>query len=291
MKKIICFVLVIIMCASMCACGGDVSEQSAPIESVDIDTLLSALDNQAKAEMYIGKGTEMYVTIITIYSDYCEVRHLFNNAISKIYMPKEELAQLKKGEYMTFFAVVDTVESNDSSFIYTFKNAEIKDMVAFDEYYENAMSYRITGLNRYDFFDNYESNSNNIIAHVKKRGSALYVSKDDIANYLVGTWERQIEQPFFERHSSNKVSFYGTHTPEITFLSDGTYEEQYYGGKTTKSEFYDGDYSISTGTWNAAEGGSVYISGFCHFEWGLPLYRVNDDMLVYNDVVYLRVKQ
>ena len=57
------------------------------------------------------------------------------------------------------------------------------------------------------------------------------------------------------------------------------------------SEFYDGDYSISTGTWNAAEGGSVYISGFCHFEWGLPLYRVNDDMLVYNDVVYLRVKQ
>ena len=130
MKKLIALVLTIIVCFSLASCSS-----AAPAEIVEIDTLLDALDNQAKAELNIGKATTMFVKVTKIASDHCVVAHLFNSKSSKVYIEKEILAELDKDQYAAIYGVVESVENeNDTSFRYVFRNGRIEDTALVDEY-------------------------------------------------------------------------------------------------------------------------------------------------------------
>ena len=92
------------------------------VETVEINRLLDALDNQAKAELNIGKATTMFVKVTKIASDHCVVSHLFKDGSSTVFMEQETLIELKKNQYAAIYGVVEKVEEqeNRTGFSYVF---------------------------------------------------------------------------------------------------------------------------------------------------------------------------
>lgn len=281
MKKLITLLLTLSVCFACIGCEGAAVNQKIA-EEIDIETLLKDLDNQAKAELNIGKATTMFVKIETVYSDYCTVSHQLCGGSSDIYMEKELLTQFKKGEYATLYGIVESVavNGNGTSFHYVFKDGRTEDMALFDAYVAQMHFGSISGNNDYiydrgAFLKDYASH----------RWETLSLNKDEITPFLVGTWERRIEQHF----SSYKGSFYGPHTPEITFYADGTYVTQYFDNDTSKSDFIGGDYKQAEGTW-VIEDNSIKLDGFIDSSLNLAhsVYRISENVFIWDGEIFVR---
>lgn len=280
MKKATLF-LCLVLSFSLCllACSKDSS--SAPIEIVEvgIDTILADIDNQARAEMNIGKATTMFVKISSIKSDHCTVSHAFVNQSSDVYMDKSTLAKLNKDQFVAIYGVVDCVKSNESgtSFHYVFKNGQLEDMKMFDKYVASK-----NHASRYGSNDTIFGRASFFKSYISERYSALRVPKEELTDFLVGTWERNVRQ-YFSRHD-----FYGTHTPEITFHSDGTYTIQTMSDRTSQMDFLSGEYDLSNGTW-AIENQGIILDGNLSFgDYAWPVYKISDDVFIYHDIVFIR---
>ena len=281
MKKLITLILISIVCFSLMSCSS-----AAPPEFVEIDTLLDALDNQAKAELNIGKATTLFVKVTVIASDHCVVAHLFNSESSKVYMEKEILAELDKDQYAAIYGVVESVASNENntSFHYVFKDGRIEDMALVDEYVAK-MNYGFTSHNN----DHIYERKTFLIDYVNARGEALALDENEIREYIIGTWERKIKQAFTDYFG--EITFYGTHTPEITFFEDGTYSIETYDNNTSTSDFYSGNYEIEDGAW-FIEGDRVKIDCFSYVSLlGERIYKISENVFIYGDeYIFIRRK-
>ena len=124
MKKILSLLLVGIMCISLVACAGEekVKEptQEELLESaieINGDDLRAAVnENSARAELdYEGKVVVHTSVVRSIGPTYVDVSHeLYNgyplNSIS-VYLPKEVLAELNKGDTITVMGTLEKVSS------------------------------------------------------------------------------------------------------------------------------------------------------------------------------------
>ena len=135
MKKIVAFLLVVVMCLSLVACGSgseskEESEKEIKREIISVSTLIADLDNLARAEQNVGKATHLFGTISSIGTDAFTLSHLFIGKSFSIPMDTALLAELNKGDYIAVYAVVD--EINSGNFI--FKDCKQIEMELMDEY-------------------------------------------------------------------------------------------------------------------------------------------------------------
>lgn len=284
MKRVLAFILAMMVCFTFAACESESESSFSPrkkkkTEVVEINTLLDARDNQAKADEFEGKATTMFVRITKITSDYCIVSHLFKGGTSEVYMDKKVLAELEKDQFAAIYGVVKDVVENEegTSFYYVFEDARLDDMALFDTYMAE-MNYVSTQDYDLDYmYDRREL----LIEYAQVRGSALMLEGDELKAFLVGTWERKVSSTF--KNYSGQTTFTGIHTPEIKFKEDGTCEEEYFDAYTNSHDFQIGDYHISNGEWTV-EGNRLVRSGS-----GKSIYKISENVLIYNgESLYIR---
>lgn len=282
MKKVIALGLVLILCFACVGCGGTAGDHAQSPEQIGINTLLADLDNQAKAEMNIGKATTMFVKIETIFSDHCVVYHLMRGGSSDVYMETEQLAQLEKGEFAALYGVVQSVATNEggTSFRYVFKDGRPEDMALFDAYVAQMNYGSSSGDNDYIF-----DREDFLKSYASTRWEALSLDGEEIKTFLLGTWERRIDQYF----SSYNDSFTGTHTPEITFYADGTYVTQCYNNDTSRSDFIFGEYKQADGTW-VIEQNSLKLDGYIDSSLDLAhsVYKISENVFIWDGEIFIR---
>ena len=258
MKKLLLILLALTMCVSMCSCGGSQKETSndteqsktvPSIETISIGSLLDALDNQAKAEINIGKKTTMFVSVKNIYSDYCEVWHVVEKQTSKVYMAKETLAKLRKGEFLAISAIVDRVESDVTVFSYNFKDGEIQDITLFDDYVRKAISYSSAS-----YF--VARHSDFIAKYVISRRATFMMDNDiEISKFITGAWN-------YGFSNEDYISL----TSKCTFYSNGTVE-------------WESEDQTHTNKWSVTGG---QLDSFIAYGSG-HVYKVTDDVFVFSN--------
>ena len=274
MKRI---VFLLVLCLCLCACGEKQAKETTPPEVIGINDLLADLGNQAKAEMHIGKATTLFVKINTVYSDHCTVSHQFRSGTADVYMEQELLAQLTSGQFAAIDCIVDRVDVNadGASFRYIFKDGQMADMTLFDEYVA-YMNFGASYLGNDHIYDKTDL----LKEYAYFRGGTLIIPGDELESYLLGTWERRINQRF------PTFKFNGIHTPELTFYADGTYDTQSMGNDTTESEFRTGQYDTEVGTWTI-QNGYLKLTG-CLSSYGGPVYRISDNVFLMDGDIYIR---
>lgn len=164
MKKAISLLLALVMCLSLCACGGNAEDETnkqteATNETVSNENIWNSAEsmsaemlwdniggNAAKAETYVGKTLKITGTVIEIEKDNCYIMSLANEDTSinhfedgvaydcefgiRVYLNAEELAELAIGDVITFAGVVDSTGSEEygvaEPIVLYFKNAITK---------------------------------------------------------------------------------------------------------------------------------------------------------------------
>lgn len=139
-KRILALLLALMMCLTLCACGGraDISETEVPEESttaelvastpfLDLDKLWSDMaSNKAKATLsYDQQMFQVKVTVLNISTAYFDYRYKYNGYIKslRVYLPTETLAELTNGEYITVLGKL-VISGSD---------AELKDAFVVDD--------------------------------------------------------------------------------------------------------------------------------------------------------------
>ena len=167
MKKIISLLLALVMCLSLCACGGDnnAAETEAPSETTvpekvvlskeemeavatpyTGDDLGKAIDNKAFASSFVGNVYSFEGTVFSIETDHVilefyiegdgSVYTTTSSVLSaKVHLPVEELAELQSRQKIKVVGEVSSVSGNKI----VFENAFI------DQYYE--MTATLKGKN------------------------------------------------------------------------------------------------------------------------------------------------
>ena len=153
MKKALSFILALMLCLSLCACGGNeaaegadenvtsnqvVTEAPEPkIEMVLFDDLIADLENEAKAQLNVGKGANIFAQVDTIKSDYCGVT-LFHDKFhqARILLPTEVLAEMKVDQVIAVTAIIDSIESS----IYVFKADGLADLSLLEVYIKDKIA-------------------------------------------------------------------------------------------------------------------------------------------------------
>lgn len=269
MKKILACILILTTLLSLSACQSIGPAEKQPLETVDIDTLLIDLGNQAKATLNVGKATTMFVIIQEIYTDYCEVRHINGEEISYVYMPIEELAQLRRGQYAAIYGVVDSVESipYDQYFTYVFKNTSIVDMAQFDAYMVE---------NSYD--------KEELVDYLGARGLYFALTAEEIPTFLAGTWETE----YVQYVSGNGHPYNAQYSQEITFSTNGTYQVKYLDDDTWQADFM-----LGNGKYKTAEYQWTLTGDLIEIEWyeryaPHRIYKISENKFVFDERVFYR---
>ena len=128
MKKVVSLLLALVMCLSLCACGGgndagSHAETTIPEETViskdemlkqavaiDIDSFLKECSaNIAKVKLdYVGKSCLFEAEVFEIQEDYIIVRSKYLEA--KIYLPIEEIVELQTNQYVELVGILDKID-------------------------------------------------------------------------------------------------------------------------------------------------------------------------------------
>ena len=199
MKKIIALLLAIITCLSFAACDSK-SDADIERELISVSTLISDLDNLARAEQNVGKATHLFGTIDSIGTDAFTLKHIFIGRNFSIPMDSAVLAELNKGDYIAIYAVVDEINSGN----FKFKNCKQVEMELMDEYVVNAVStYSTEAL--------IKTHSGAIEDYIVSRGDTFKMTNDDeIASYILGKW-------YWPYH----MGLSGTYISDLEYFADG----------------------------------------------------------------------
>ena len=98
MKKLIAMLLVVVICLSFVACGAG-EEKEVEREMISVSTLVSDLENLARAEQNVGKAVHLFGTIDSIEKDAFILKHLFIGRSLSITMESAVLAEFNKEDY------------------------------------------------------------------------------------------------------------------------------------------------------------------------------------------------
>lgn len=205
MKKIVAFLLVVVMCLSLVACGSgseskEESEKEIKREIISVSTLIADLDNLARAEQNVGKATHLFGTISSIGTDAFTLSHLFIGKSFSIPMDTAVLAELNKGDYIAVYAVVD--EINSGNFI--FKDCKQIEMELMDEYVVNQVSTVSTEAL-------IKTHNDTVVEYIMSRGDTFKMTGDDeIASYILGKWY----QPY-------PMGLSGTYIARVEYFANG----------------------------------------------------------------------
>jgi hypothetical protein len=184
MKKALSLILALVLCLSLCACGEKENEKE-PTETISMEELLSDMENEAKAQLNIGKGVAIYGQIRKVYSDYCVVELIVPNdgytATFNVAMKTEQLAELDSKQFIAVQGVVS--ESHPSG--YTITATKMLDWELMDSYIiEKAKS------NAYSIDKVYDALHISLVFDYIQTRSDVFMMKDDDAlkEYLIGKW-------------------------------------------------------------------------------------------------------
>ena len=184
MKKALSLILALVLCLPLCACSEKENEKE-PTETISMEELLGDMENEAKAQLNVGKGVSIYGQIRKVYSDYCVVELIVPNdgytATFDVAMKTEQLAELDSKQFIAVQGVVS--ESHPSS--YTITATKMLDWELMDSYIiEKAKSNAFSIDKVYDAL-----HISLVFDYIQTRGD-IFMLKDDEAlkEYLIGSW-------------------------------------------------------------------------------------------------------
>ena len=181
-KKIIAIVLLLTMCISLTACGGDgktKDELLSVAEELDIVILNEEVNkNFAKAEQnYIGKSVILPGYVSEINSDYCVLdcsvpKDKFTSQTAHIYayLPNDELTQLEKGSRISVVGEIGEVTNTQPTDV-TLETAYLQGKV-FE--CSGILTVKTTWLEYYD--------ASGKIQHTGSRSEWIHYFTDDKGN-------------------------------------------------------------------------------------------------------------
>lgn len=256
MKKIIALLLVLITCLSFAACGSK-SNTDIEREMISVSTLISDLDNLARAEQNVGKATHLFGTIDSIGTEAFTLKHIFINRSFSIPMESAVLAELNKGDYVAIYAVVEEINSGN----FKFKNCKQIEMELMDEYVVNTVSTSSTET----LIKTY---SGAIEDYVVSRGDTFKMTGDDeIASYILGKW-------YWPYH----MGLSGTYISDLEYFADGeciwsTWDSYF-------NEWDDAycDWSVENGIFDGCSSSSTAV------------YKITENAMVTANNLYIRAK-
>lgn len=262
MRRTLSLFLAIILCLVMCACGKKPEDQEQ-LETVSVTTLFENLDNGARAQLNVGKGTTIYGKINIIASSCCSVQLIKPaGGFVMVEMPIEELAQLKPDEFIAIYGEV--ISYNFSNWgKYTIKALEKLDFAAMDAYIRSEFETDLSkSANLIE--ENYRIDV--LADYLEFRGAEFELQTDaELGSYLIGKWSR----------------IPGDYKETIEFKSDKTYTWHFryedYGGKEYERD-QNGDWSISDVELVCE------IAGYS----GEPVFVLTENAFVWSDRVHIR---
>lgn len=272
MKRALSLLLALVLCLSLCACGGK-NQQNEPVETISIDSLLSDMDNGAKAQLNVGKATTIYGQISSVGSSSCTVQLIKPKGSSVfVEMPIEQLAELNKDQFIAVNGIITSCAIK-----YTITATETLDLELMDSYIReeitktSAMRSLIefsgdtnAGMFHSMFHDYY--NVSILEDYVYSRGKEFLITDDTaLKEYLIGNWV------YYQ-------NFGGLDTLTLEYKNDGTSVWYYKNNFDSKVDQCD-DWSVSNGVIDSI--------------WQYPekVYVLNDDVFLIRDYYLLiRIK-
>lgn len=197
MKKAISSILALAICLFLCACAAEkplpsdssTPLQSDPAEHISCDALFTDLENEARAQMRVGKETTVFGRITAVKVDHCVIELMKpKNQSIMVSLDTEALARFEIGSFTAITGIVAAF-SPQSEYIWRIQGTRIEDRETmhsiFLEHLEkldlsNHPTYDgIHGTYRFDFLVSY-------LAFAKNE----FIITDNAAlkTYLTGTW-------------------------------------------------------------------------------------------------------
>ena len=285
MKKALSFILALMLCLSLCACGGDKGEGNADesttsdqvvtetpepeIEMVLFDDLITDLENEAKAQLNVGKGANILAQVDTIKSDYCSVTLFHKDSHrAKILLPTEVLAEMKVDQVIAVTAIIDSIESS----IYVFKADRLGDLSLMETYINDKIALideSETGSTLYSAIKN-RFGMSMLYDYLEQSGNSFCKLSDaELKEYLYGKW-------FY-----NYAREWNLDDETIELYEDGTqlwkYNYQTSGLKNWVGREQEGTWSVIGNDFHLSHNGTgrsknVYILSENAFIWSDRLY-------------------
>lgn len=242
MKKIISILLALLMCLSLCACGGkdepiqqesssngtedttnvpEYSEEElvASTPFLNLDEMWNTIDtNQAKAKLtYDQKMFQVNVTVLNISTNYFDYMFKYNDGVMKsfkVFMPTETLATLTNNSHITVLGKLVISGSSaylEDAFVVDSSNVEQKSFD--DETIQKAI-------------DDYNLNNSGKIDWNKGSGPFFIDNRLYFEELTADTFLKEMEGEWFGKEYSNART-----TRQIVFTSDSTADVSTNGGK------------------------------------------------------------
>lgn len=177
-------IAVIVLCIVLFA-GGEKENEKVPTETTSMEALLSDMENEAKAQLNVGKGVAIYGQIRKVYSNYCVVELIVpNDGYTETFNIAMETEQLAKLNSKQFIAVQGVVSRSDSSG-YTITATKMLDLELMDSYIkEKTKKYSFSRAQIYK-----KLHISLIAEYLSSRGDIFMLRDNDaLTEYLIGTW-------------------------------------------------------------------------------------------------------
>lgn len=240
MRRIMALILALVMCMSLCACGGkdeptqqegastvaeDITvpeyskeELVASTPFLDLDEMWITIDtNQAKAKLtYDQKMFQVKVTVLNIGTDYFDYIFKYNDGITKsfkVYIPTEELATLTNNSHITVLGKL--VISGSSAYLkdaFVVEDSIVEKQTFDDETVQNAI-------------DNYDPNNAGKIDWEKGSCPFFIDNRMSFEELTADTFLKEMEGEWFGKEYSA-----ATKTRQIVFTSNSTADVSENGG-------------------------------------------------------------
>jgi len=251
MRRCLAFLLAIIMCLSIAACGSE-SKEEIDRELISVDVLDADLDdNLARAKQHVGKATHLFGRVIDIGTESFTLNPWFIGREFTVPMDSRTLAGLNKDSYIAVYVVIEEIDDAGNVKL---KNCKQIEMQLMDEYVINKASENsATDLIDWPYpFINY----------VTSRGDTFKMTNDDeIASFILGKWYRDW----------NGAICYAE------FFSDGTCDWDYRDNNFNK-------WKTASSSWSVSDG---ILATF--YEDDTAVYKITNDIMVTGDNLLVRV--
>jgi hypothetical protein len=225
MKKAFSLLLALVMCLSLCACGGEKEtvKTTVPPESIFVSNLFEDIDNGAKCKLNVGKQVTILGQIEGITADFCIIHPVSQpDKDIAILMPTERLAELSVGHFIAVTGIVKSYNGKYNlkyySSWYTISATELLDENVMDDIFRRivAIDFTYDLCNKAYFF----RDSLHILYDYMSQRSSVYTmeSNEELREYLCGKWDCG----YFVLYFPDNLSRSKFESFEITFNKDGS---------------------------------------------------------------------
>lgn len=237
MKKILSVILVLVICLSLCSCGGrnddiqddenSLAESIASAPFLDLDLMFNTIDsNEAQAKLnYNERMFKVKVTVMNIGTDSFEYRYRNYRGETKcfvVYMPTEFLATLSNGSHIIVFGKL--ILSNGSYPV-------LRDAILVDEsnigektFDKQTIQEAIANFKPFNSKGNIDWNAGSAPFFVENRLYFKKLTSETFLDEMSGEWTGKY---YLERNDEYHITFTSDSTADVSIDDKEAIEWKY----------------------------------------------------------------